>query len=266
MDRPTDWYKFLAWAEFSYNTSFHEGLQTTPFQAVYGRAPPTIPMYIRGQSKLDAVDQDLATREEILASLKANLLRAQQRMKVQADKHRRDIQFQEGELVYVKLQPYRQTSISGGFHKLSKRFYGPYRVLKRIGSCAYEIALPSDSRIHNVFHVSVLKPAHGTAFPSLELPPNSYDNKPLLEPLVVLDSRVIMRNNREVVQLLVQWSGLHPEDSTWEDLDQFRTLYPTYNLEDKVVFQGQEKVDTTGLTNKPTKMKSLKEIYGKTVK
>ena len=106
LDRPNDWYRFLAWAEFSYNSSFHEGLQTTPFQAVYGRAPPTIPMYIRGQSKLDAVDNDLATRDELLASFRANLFKAQQRMKIQANKHRVDLQLKEGDFVYAKLQPY----------------------------------------------------------------------------------------------------------------------------------------------------------------
>ncbi|MCI75634.1 hypothetical protein A2U01_0096903, partial [Trifolium medium] len=59
-------------------------------------------------------------------------------MKIQADKHRRDQSFDVGSWVYVKLQAYRQTSIaSSRYHKLSKRFYGPYLVTARVGPVAY---------------------------------------------------------------------------------------------------------------------------------
>ena len=105
-------------------------------------------------------------------------------MKIQADKHRTDLSFNQGDLVFVKLQPYKQTSVTGDFHKLSKRFYGPYRVLKKIGVSAYQLQLPKHSRIHNVFHISCLKPAQGSVFPTLELPPTVFRNNPLLCPCV----------------------------------------------------------------------------------
>ena len=58
----------------------------------------------------------------------------------------------------MRFQPYRQASIkrSGG-EKLQPRFFGPYRVSKRIGAVAYELELPQGSKIHNIFHVSCLK-------------------------------------------------------------------------------------------------------------
>ena len=97
----------MPWAEFSYNTSCHEGAGKSPFELVYGRIPPTIPMYLRGTSQLAAVDTDLLSRDEVLADLRANLQKAQQRMKIQADKHWIDLSFNQGDLVFVKLQPYK---------------------------------------------------------------------------------------------------------------------------------------------------------------
>lgn len=78
----------------------------TPFQAVYGRAPPTIPMYVRGATSLQVVEDELLTRDCLLKQLKQNLMQAQNRMSQQANKKRCDIQFKVGDLVLVKLQPY----------------------------------------------------------------------------------------------------------------------------------------------------------------
>ena len=197
----------MAWAEFAYNVSYHEGAGTTPFEAVYGRSPPTIPMYLRGSSKLEAIDYELKNRDEILSLLKSNLLSAQQRMKAHADKHRTDVVFAEGDMVFVKLQPYRQASLAGEYHKLSKKYYGPYRISKRIGQVVYVLQLPEGSRIHNTFHVSCLKPAYGSVLPSLELPPRVFHNNPILDPLRILDSMVVLRQGQPIRQILVQWLG-----------------------------------------------------------
>lgn len=62
MDKSVDWTKYLSWAKFAHNSSYHEGFKLTPFEIVYGRRPPTIPMYSKGSFKIGVTDQDLKTR------------------------------------------------------------------------------------------------------------------------------------------------------------------------------------------------------------
>jgi hypothetical protein len=79
-----------------------------------------------------------------------------------ADKHRVERSFEMGDLVYLRLQPYTQSSLKmKGAEKLKPQFYGPYRISWRIGEVAYELELPEGCKIHNVFHVSCLKKAVG---------------------------------------------------------------------------------------------------------
>lgn len=70
--------------------------------------------------------------------------------------------FQERDMVYVRLQPYKQSSLKkSGSKKLKPHFYGPFKVLRKIGEVANALELPKESSIHNVFHVSCLKKALG---------------------------------------------------------------------------------------------------------
>lgn len=84
-------------------------------------------------------------------------------MKSVADHKRRDLEFKEGDFVYLRLQPYHQKSLANRpYAKLSPKYYGPYRVSQRIGQVAYHLEYPPHSLMHLVFHVSLLKPALGT--------------------------------------------------------------------------------------------------------
>lgn len=108
---PRKWTDWLPWAEFSYNTARHSSTSVTPFEAVYVIPPPTLLRYVPGVSNLDAVDSYLRDRDSILRDLHRHLLQAQDRMRAQADRHRRDIVWNIGDWVYLKLQPYRQSLV-----------------------------------------------------------------------------------------------------------------------------------------------------------
>uniref|UniRef100_A0ACD5Z4V6 Uncharacterized protein n=1 Tax=Avena sativa TaxID=4498 RepID=A0ACD5Z4V6_AVESA len=88
-------------------------------------------------------------------SVRHHLLIVKQRMKNQADKKRTERQFLVGDKVFLKLQPYAQSSVlRRASHKLAFKYFGPYAINRQIGSVAYELVLPSTSRIHPVLHVS----------------------------------------------------------------------------------------------------------------
>ena len=83
-------------AEFWYNTNIHTSIQTTPFEVLYGQAPPIHMPYLPGESSVEAVDRTMVVREQVISMLKFHLLRAQNRMKSLADKHRTDRSFEVG--------------------------------------------------------------------------------------------------------------------------------------------------------------------------
>jgi hypothetical protein len=92
-------YLWLSWAEYCYNTSYQSTLKTTPFEAVYGRAPPTLLSYQSGISKVAVVDRQLQERDLFLSEIRDRLLHAQQLMKRNFDGQHCDIEFQVGDWV-----------------------------------------------------------------------------------------------------------------------------------------------------------------------
>jgi len=103
---------------------------------------------------------------------------------VYADRHRVEHSFEVGDLVFLRLHRYRQSSLKKNcIEKLKPRFYGPYRVIRRDGEVAYELELLEGSKIHNVFHVSYLKKALGQQITtSPNLPPLDEEGQLVLTP------------------------------------------------------------------------------------
>lgn len=140
---PNQWSSFIPWAEYWYNTTFHASTGTTPFQALYGRPPPPIPAYEVGSALNGELDEQLAERDELLLELKQHLATANSRMKQVADSKRRELTFQIGDWVLLRIQPYRQkTLFRRSSQKLSHRYYGPFQIEAKHGEVAYRLSLP----------------------------------------------------------------------------------------------------------------------------
>lgn len=136
----------------------------TPFTTLYGRDPSSIPDYIYGSMQLNALNSSLQQRQLILDQLKQNLQQSRQKMETKANKHRTSFTFNIGDLVILRLRPYGQQTVAlRPSQKLSKYYHGPFIIVKRVGAVAYELDLPSTSKIHHVVHVSLLRPFFGNS-------------------------------------------------------------------------------------------------------
>jgi hypothetical protein len=177
----------------------------------------------------------LCNRDEFLAEVRDRLLQAQEYAKRHYDARHRPLEFQVDDWVLLRILHRPAQSLVSGFRgKLSPRFAGPFQVIERIGSVAYRLRLPEDARIHDVFHVGVLKPFRGT-------PPST---PPALPPL--RHGRVLHRPSRAlraqlhrgIWHVLIQWESLPEADATWEAVDDFRARFPSFQLEDELFLQG----------------------------
>lgn len=138
--------------------------------------------------------------------------------------------------MYVKLQPYVQTSVATrANHKLSFKYFGPFEITQRIGTVAYKLNLPESSSIHPVFHVSQLKQSVKSTLPvSATLPSTTLQ---LQFPEQVLDRRTVSRGGSSIDQILVRWSGLEDVLATWED-EALKAKFPAATAWGQAASQG----------------------------
>lgn len=239
--QPKTWVKWLPWAELSYNSSPHMSTKFTPFKVLYGRDPPSIMRMAQEHTPVNSLEELLHERNTILDDLHINLVRAQQRMKAAADVKRRDEVFEVGEIVYLKLQPYRQRSLATRpFEKLAAKFYGPFEVIQRVGQVAYKLQLPPTSNIHPVFHILQLRRAVGLVPASPTIPDQlTAELELVVAPEKLLNVRRVGKENHHKLEALLKWKELPEFEATWEDVESVNKRFPDFYLENKVLVWGR---------------------------
>ncbi|KAL4179660.1 hypothetical protein AMTRI_Chr13g121180 [Amborella trichopoda] len=206
-----DWSKSLSWAEYCYNTNWHSTIKTIPFEAVYGKAPPTLLSYDEGTS-----------RTGLLNNLEKNIKEAQKRMKRVYDSKHNEREFLAGDWLSMAIR--RDL-------KLSPKFFGPFQILKQIGAVACKLDLPSDSKIRVVFHVSLLKPklrVNDGVQTQLSV---MWEEDGIMSPKPQAILNRCVRKNKE--EVLILWYGLPPSDAAWEPVETIRNQFPDHTIEDK---------------------------------
>ena len=153
-----NWDDHLPPMEFAYNNNFQASIGMTPFEGLYGRR-------CRSHVCWDDVEERKLLGPELMqlivektTLIKDGLKAAQSRQKSYADNRRRDLEFEVGDHVFLKVSPMKYVMRFGRKGKLSPCFMGPSEILGRVGLVAYRVALPpSLSKVHNVFHILTLR-------------------------------------------------------------------------------------------------------------
>jgi hypothetical protein len=217
---------------------------------LYGHSPKHFGISSDQQLHSEDLEQWLTERNLLNDLLQHHLHRAQQRMKHQADKHRSEREFAVGDMVYLRLQPYIQSSVAPRSNqKLSFRFFGPFQIVARVGAVAYKLNLPDECRIHPVVHVSQLKRfVPPTTVLESDLSALPADPEEAVFPIQLLSSRMIQKGASSITQVKVHWTSLPSSLATWEELHDLRRRFPACAAWGQAAFQGGRNVSNQKAT------------------
>ncbi|GFS36766.1 hypothetical protein Acr_00g0047920 [Actinidia rufa] len=228
LDFQGNWEMHLPLVEFVYNNSFHTSIGMAPYEALYGRKCRSPICWTEvGERQMLGPEIVQLTTDKIKV-IQQRLQTVQSCQKSYADVRRRDLEFGEGDHVFLKISPSKGINHFGKRGKLKPRYIGPFEILQRIGTVAYRIALPPElSHVHDVFHVSMLRkyihdPAHVIHHYPLDM---RKDLSYVETPIEIVDRRDQVLRNKVIPLVRVVWRNHSYEESTWEREDEIRERY-----------------------------------------
>ena len=247
IDYEGSWDRHIPLVEFVYNNNFQSSIGMAPYKALYIRKCRT-PLCWTELSEKKIIGPDLIqeTKEKV-KMIRERLKVATNRQKSYADMNRKEVHYEIGEKVFLKVSPWKKVMRFGRKGKLSPRFIGPYEVIEKVGAVAYRLALPPKlEKIHNVFHVSMLRryrsdPSHVVSSETIEL--RSYLTNEE-EPVEILSQEVKEFWNKRIPLVKVLWRNHKTENATWESEEVMRHQYPQLfkegNFDDEIFLRGGE--------------------------
>ena len=213
------WDRHIPLVEFVYNNSFQSSIGITLYEALYGRKCRTPLCWIELSEKKVISPDLIQETEEKVKMIREILKVVADRQKSYSDLKRKDIQYEIGEKVFLKVSPLKKVMRFGKNGKSSPRFIGSYEVIEKVGPVAYRLALPPElEKIHNVFHVSMLRryrsnPSHVVSSKVIELRPDlTYEE----EPVEILAREVKELQKKRIPLVKVLWRNHKTEEATRE--------------------------------------------------
>ena len=217
------WNEYLPLAEFTYNNSYHSSIEMSPYEALYGKQCRTPLCWNETCERKLLGPEIVQTTVDKVNVIRARLKAAQDRQKSYADKRRKDLEFEVEDRVFLRLSPWKGVVRFGKRGKLSPHYIEPFEIIEGIGPLAYRLDLPEElSRVHNVFHISMLRkyisdPSHVLETPEIELRDDlSYEEKPVQ----ILGREEKELRNKIVSLVKVLWKNHLVEDTGTNFVDE----------------------------------------------
>ncbi|GKE86798.1 putative reverse transcriptase domain-containing protein [Tanacetum coccineum] len=136
------WVKHLPLVEFLYNNNYHASIKAAPYEALYSRKCRSPVCWAKvGEAQLTDPELIQETTKKIIL-IKHRMQAAQDRQKSYADRKRKSMEFEVGDMVMLKVSPWKGVVRFGKRGKLNPRYVGPFRVLAKVGKVAYRLELP----------------------------------------------------------------------------------------------------------------------------
>ncbi|GJV33964.1 putative reverse transcriptase domain-containing protein [Tanacetum coccineum] len=208
---------------------YHASIKAAPFEALYGRKYRSPVCWSEvGDSQLTSPELVRETTEMIV-QIKNRLITARSPQKSYTDVRRKPMEFQVGDMVMLKVSPWKGVIRFGKHGKLSPRYIGPFKIIERIGPVAYKLELLDKLRgIHNTFHVSNLKKCLADENLVIPLEEIQLDDKLhfIEEPVEIIDREVKKLKQSRIPIVKVRWNSRRGPEYTWEREDFFKRNYP----------------------------------------
>ncbi|BAS85359.1 Os03g0627900, partial [Oryza sativa Japonica Group] len=222
--------QMFTYAEFSSNNSYQASLKMSPHETLYGRKCRTPLIWTETKERSIFGTNLLKEAEEKVRLIRDRLKVAQSQQKSYADSRRRELTFDIGDYIYLKVSPLRGIKRFKVKGKLAPRYIGPYQIIAKHGEVAYQLALPDYlSDVHPTFHVSQLKKC--LRIPEEEISMNTVElNQDLTYPeypIRILEEAQRTTRTKTIRMFKIQWNHHTEDEATWEREDylQLEFLY-----------------------------------------
>ncbi|MCO5560503.1 hypothetical protein L7F22_014118 [Adiantum nelumboides] len=212
------WEHYLPLVEYAYNNTVHTSTGKAPFEIVEGGK--IVSPIFQTKDKIFEADKYVLNTDEAYRKIKLALEKTQSKQKKATDRRRRELVFSLGDWVLLRFEKARLRKMKGKerlLPKLGMRYYGPSQVCDKISDVTYRLKLPEGWKIHNAFHVSLLRPFVG------DVPEDMVSKEqPEVEELdeILVPAQIMAHKDRKVrgkvaIRYLVKFKNYSPMDAKW---------------------------------------------------